>query len=553
MTVQTPAGTTTPAVTPRDRAAALCAVAPTILLEECYTAGTSHEGLRGDRFLESIHDVARGLVELLGECLKGDSESLASAERKVRKCDGPATPGDSLEMAAAWDIFLGAAEEQSAHTVIDFVLDQNANLFGPLPMIDALIDRFPLISPSPLEGADMLACRHLMASTAAELKAIRRLIPGLRVVEVLGKPYSANRLTVLELERDGFPVNRESCQMPGLAEQPFGSYGQWHRRLAAESVQRYLAARGDEDRPLLVLDDGGALINAVGREVMAGRIRGPVVGVEQTTHGLYALDRKFFSVPGSAGFSVVPAAGSLSKLWHESPLIASSVLRESAVWTRHLARRGFVPSAGERERRTGIIGLGAVGSAILKHEALGGQTIAVFDRNRNKISIVRSDNVEMAWSIDNLLQYSDVIFSASGGLAIDDTAAESLRDGTVLMSASSGDREFRGLKDWHLEVSPILPHAGVQPFDLSHGLVKASKDGRTVYLTNRGFPVNFDGGPDPIPAADIQLTRALMVGAVMQAAGIRGARESLVRRSGESEYSEEVDRFIAAQFVDRRP
>jgi hypothetical protein len=44
-----------------------------------------------------------------------------------------------------------------------------------------------------------------------------------------------------------------------------------------------------------------------------------------------------------------------------------------------------------------------------------------------------------------------------------------------------------------------------------------------VSLLARGFPVNFDGGPENIAPEDIQLTRALMLIGALQAAGARVA------------------------------
>jgi len=44
-------------------------------------------------------------------------------------------------------------------------------------------------------------------------------------------------------------------------------------------------------------------------------------------------------------------------------------------------------------------------------------------------------------------------------------------------------------------------------------------DGRTVKLLARGYPLNFDGGPENIPADQIQITRALMLLGAVQAIG----------------------------------
>jgi hypothetical protein len=52
------------------------------------------------------------------------------------------------------------------------------------------------------------------------------------------------------------------------------------------------------------------------------------------------------------------------------------------------------------------------------------------------------------------------------------------------------------------------------PWD-RHYLLTAK--GAYRYLLKGGFPVDFDGGPDPIPPSAIQLTRALLLAGVLQA------------------------------------
>ena len=48
-------------------------------------------------------------------------------------------------------------------------------------------------------------------------------------------------------------------------------------------------------------------------------------------------------------------------------------------------------------------------------------------------------------------------------------------------------------------------------------LYAVPQNGRTFYLVNGGFPVNFNGQVDPIGAAEIQLTRGLLFLGAVQA------------------------------------
>jgi hypothetical protein len=183
-----------------------------------------------------------------------------------------------------------------------------------------------------------------------------------------------------------------------------------------------------------------------------------------------------------------------------------------------------------------------------------GIVVRVHDKNPNKLAVTELlSDFEIAWTLSDLLRHSDVVIGASGGTSIDAEAAEHLRDGTVLISASSGDLEFSGLRQWSVRVRPILAGTtGPTAYDLSHGLLEATPppgrpDERRVYVANRGFPINFDGSCDPIDVRHIQLTRALIVGAVLQAAGaVDGV--ALPGRSGVFPLHRAVDRFVIEQY-----
>lgn len=520
--------------------------------------------------------VAQHLTHLMDGCLRGDAGAVKSARRIVARCTAPSNAG--IRTSAAWDLFYRTVESHETSALTKFVLDEHARYFEDLPLVARLRDEFPVPSDSPLAAADILACRHLMASTVAELRSIRELLPRATFVEILGKPYSANRLVMHQLEMDGFNVNRASCEWPENAGSELGLFAGRQRELARAAVRRYVEHRHDPVRPLLVIDDGGALIDAVRQQVLDGRIRCPVVAIEQTSHGTHAaVDRRFFrsDLARERGFAVVSVADSQAKLEIEASLIAKSVLTEAGSWLNALPSLGVRWTDGLRQSKVGIIGIGVLGAAVLKQFSSGasdGTTarladrepvaseapqyeVAVYDRNRHKNAVIGTfgeDNVSVAWSLKNLLGYAQVIISASGGTAINAEAALSLRPDTVLMSASSGDFEFRGLNSWRTELVPLLGRGSrVLPFDRAHGLLVLRNGGNTVYVVNRGFPVNFDGSLDPISRLDIQLTRGLIAGGVMQAAGVPafGGR-SLVGQTGIYELSPEIDGFFFKRLGD---
>jgi hypothetical protein len=55
-------------------------------------------------------------------------------------------------------------------------------------------------------------------------------------------------------------------------------------------------------------------------------------------------------------------------------------------------------------------------------------------------------------------------------------------------------------------------------FDPLEDIEYKSEFGASIYLLRGGFPANFDQSGESVPANDIQLTRALVLAAVLQAA-----------------------------------
>ena len=95
-----------------------------------------------------------------------------------------------------------------------------------------------------------------------------------------------------------------------------------------------------------------------------------------------------------------------------------------------------------------------------------------------------------------------------------------LADGALLASASSGSSElsreaYVALADAHPtdDISVVEPAtAGV------HEEIELRLGDRSIRFLNGGFPVNFDGSVNNVPAHQIQLTRALMIAGAVQAA-----------------------------------
>ena len=101
-----------------------------------------------------------------------------------------------------------------------------------------------------------------------------------------------------------------------------------------------------------------------------------------------------------------------------------------------------------------------------------------------------------------------------------------LDDGAIVASASSGSAECS--REQFVELA--LTHDGDDIAVLDeetlasrsiHDPIDMQLVDRTVRFPNGGFPVNFDGRVNCVAPERIQVTRALMVGAALQAVGTR--------------------------------
>jgi hypothetical protein len=114
-------------------------------------------------------------------------------------------------------------------------------------------------------------------------------------------------------------------------------------------------------------------------------------------------------------------------------------------------------------------------------------------------------------SLEELFEKSDCIFGCTGESLLDGcTWWRNLVGKRTLISCSSGDREFQ-------TVLRVLNDSATRGRNkLADSWISV---GRSKFLVIRGgFPVNFDGSPESVSGIDIQLTRALLLAGVIQAA-----------------------------------
>jgi hypothetical protein len=162
----------------------------------------------------------------------------------------------------------------------------------------------------------------------------------------------------------------------------------------------------------------------------------------------------------------------------------------------------------------GVVGFGNIGKAMAETLSRIQPTVSVFDENIGPEG--KSGTTVFCGSLDELYSKSATIFGCTGR----DTLAgkdwwPKLTGERLLISCSSQDMEFRSillsLNDGNHELGSPPQLTSEVTIPLAQGELR---------ILRGGFPVNFDGSRESVPATDIQMTRGLLLGSILQAVSL---------------------------------
>lgn len=339
-----------------------------------------------------------------------------------------------------------------------------------VPLLELLKSFHSTVS---LDNVLIIGCQHILETTHSMFQTLFELGLNPKNVFLIGKCYSTSRSVWTEMHDDGINVS-ELC----FNFDPFKPYDVQFKEIINLFLHKIFSLVDLKNyKRIVVLDDGGQLISSVNELLEDVK---NIVAIEQTSSGyekIKVMDLRF---------PVINVARCKAKLIIESPLIAETVIKKAINRINKLEKS---PS------KILILGKGAIGTAI-------GTAIESALRNEYDVSIYDKIFNDYNSYINNL-KNADLVIGCTGETSVNHEHHKFLKDSCVLFSASSSDREFDAVH-FRKNVSHITDcHQDVQI------------DGKI--LLNCGFPINFDGKRNSVPPSKIQLTRALLMAAIIQA------------------------------------
>ncbi|MCG3167171.1 MAG: hypothetical protein POELPBGB_02955 [Bacteroidia bacterium] len=324
----------------------------------------------------------------------------------------------------------------------------------------------------------LVSVQHLLETTGSLFETLIAFGFKPHDIFVTGKLYSNNKTVVAKLKDLKINVVESSDS---------NEVGDYYNllRLDCEKVWALVLEKlqDGKDVQIIVLDDGGMLLRTIPNNIIA---RYKIIGVEQTTSGV-VLNR-------SSRVPIISVAECALKKIIEPSFISQAVLLKA----RQLL-------FNYRPDNIGVIGFGNIGRALVK-DLCSQYTVHIYDIDIEKYKEL-PQSVIISSSADELFKNCDMIFGATGTDVSSVTWINNLNSNKILVSVSSGDKEFLSLLRLHRKRVASVTDTIVLNFDSQFN----------ISILQGGMPINFDKGTHSVLPEFIQITRGLLLAGVFQA------------------------------------
>ena len=387
-----------------------------------------------------------------------------------------------------------------------------------MPLVDKVVQRY--LDEKPLAGQTALLIQHQLGNNVLQARALIELGLKPRDIHWLDIPYTSHEKVRTELRRLKIPKKNLIVGSYRLLD-----FYAPHQRIKVQKAIRRLLDNPPER--LLVLDDGAHFLEAATGFADFSKRLGHTAIVEQTTRGLIRINANASLYQIAQTVPIVNVAGSKPKNTLEPVFIAHSVCTA----LRHRLRRLKNVTSNSRCL---ILGYGSIGKAVAKFisSELGirKSSIHVHDPGLSDAKIAPF----APWDKSKRIPQFDLVIGCSGRASFHVGDHVYLNNHAVLASASSGSvelsrRDFIELADESKFDDIEIERSKIDLNDV-HSDIPIRLLDKQITVLNGGFPINFDGRVNCVPARYIQPTVAMMVMASIQAA--REKRKGLVGLNG---------------------
>jgi hypothetical protein len=339
------------------------------------------------------------------------------------------------------------------------------------------------------EDTALVAVQHMLQQTVDLFKTVGVMGLSFKNIFALGKVYSNSRNVIKTLREMGVTVVETTLPEPGEFQTNFESDVRRLWRVAADKLAQSRIKR------ILVLDDAGVCITNVPPQILRQYM---LCGVEQTSQGMFLLEET------PAPFGVILWARSAVKLEVGGPMFSQCFVEK--------LRTEFLQGQTMSGAHFGIIGLGSIGKGVASLIVRKGGRVLFYDPNPN-LQLPRSlrERVTTVDSLEELMVRCDYVVGCSGCQPFENQWPLSHRPEIKLLSASSGDQEFRAI---------IRDLKGKQGFKVDPDTLDITSEhgpSGPIDIAYSGYPYNFvSRSTEAVPTEIVQLETGGLLAALIQ-------------------------------------
>ena len=362
----------------------------------------------------------------------------------------------------------------------------------PLPLLEEMAQRVKANGFPSLEDTVIIGVQHILPTTASMFDVIINQF-GINPSDIFlaGKFYSSCPPVEHYMRHKGIHLMKNRIpRRPGQFEELMHDtvHDMWI--LLAEHLKK------TKKNKVIIFDEGAHCLESIPTWI---RYECAFSSLEQTRFGLYAES------VGTQLFPLIDVARSSAKKRLESPIISKAIMKKI---------KEILPKLTINPNTVfGVVGNGAIGSAIVSHLLSLGYKVVIYDGNENAFNTIHHHNCFRVGKISSVIAGSNIVFGCTGrDISNDSNIFGLVKDEITLISTSSQDIEFKSL----LKSSDKIQFTKSENNALSY-LNLFSDSGAEIRILENGFPINFDRTAASDPADDMELTRGLLLGAFIQA------------------------------------